>query len=322
MSKSISLTIQMNTPCNEDWNGMEPTEEGRFCNTCQKAVVNFADLTNQQILNYFLEHPFPVCGRIMKSQRDHHFANSTSKTNRNLSQVAAATTLLTLATITSEAAYPTPPLTAYPTQAQQPYNKQTSYVPADSVTISGTVKDNRNIPLENVEIIFGQYKTLSDENGNFRITFDAVFNKPGIIQFSHVNLERQVRSYHPLMAPASFDVTLFEPDYFPNYTAGIMIPSFYLPDSLSTFSFNSSNKLDAKTERLLGQVAQYIMDNPRFEITLRSYYKRTKQKAYKLSNSIKNFLVQEGIASEKIHIASPGLVKEIKSEVMIEFTNW
>ena len=56
MSKSISLSIQMNTPCDENWNGMEPTEEGQFCNKCQKPVINFVDLSDQQILQYFLEH--------------------------------------------------------------------------------------------------------------------------------------------------------------------------------------------------------------------------------------------------------------------------
>ena len=43
MSTSISLTIQMNMPCEENWNGMEPTEAGRFCNKCQKPVINFVE---------------------------------------------------------------------------------------------------------------------------------------------------------------------------------------------------------------------------------------------------------------------------------------
>src|SRR5687767_14690399 len=138
MSKSISLTLQLNMPCNENWNDMEPTEQGRFCNTCQKPVVNFVDLTDQQILNYFLEHPFPVCGRMLTSQRDHTFVHSSSKINRNFSPVTA--TLLTLATITTETAHPSPPRVNR-LQVQVPHIKQAPPIPADSVLISGTVKN-------------------------------------------------------------------------------------------------------------------------------------------------------------------------------------
>ncbi|HEX6431891.1 MAG TPA: carboxypeptidase-like regulatory domain-containing protein [Niastella sp.] len=319
MSRSISLTIQMNTPCGEDWSGMEPTEQGRFCNNCQKPVVNFVDLTNQEILQYFLEHPFPVCGRMQTSQRDQNFVNSTSKINRNLSPVAA--TLLTLATITTEAAHPSPPRVNM-IQVQLPNNNQTPATPADSVLISGTVKDKHGAPIENAEIVFDQYKILSDKNGSFQFTLHAELTKPTVIQFSYPKLERQVRSYHPLMGSTSYDIVLSEP-YIPEYVImGGIQPSFSLPlpDSLSTLSFQSSNKLDLKTKTLLVNLANFMKDNPNERITLQSYYNSSKQKAVKLCNLIKNFLeIEEGINIDRIQIANPQLEKKIKSEVVIDF---
>ncbi len=321
MSRSISLTIQMNTPCEENWNGMEPTEAGRFCNKCQKPVINFVDLSDQQILQYFLEHPYPVCGRMLTTQRDHHFVHTTPTINRNLSPVTA--TLLTLATITTEAAPPTP-MIVNKAQAQQPHLKQTPAIPADSLLISGTVKDKHGAPIENAEIIFDQYKLLSDKNGSFQFTLPSGFNKMAVIQFSYPKLVREVRSYHPLMRSTSYDIVLSEP-YIPQcIISGLMQPGFHvpvpLPDSLSTLSFQSSNKLDTKTKALLTNLSNFIKDNPLQKFTIRSYYNTSKQKAVKLSNLIKNFIVDEqGVNYDRIQIANPELLKLDKAEVVIDF---
>jgi hypothetical protein len=319
MSTSISLTLQMNTPCDEQWNDMEPTEEGRFCNKCQKPVTNFVDLSDQQILQYFLDHPYPVCGRMLTTQRDQQFVHSTPTINRNLSPVTA--TLLTLATITTEVAH-SAPLRANRPQVQQPHFRQSPAILADSLLISGTIKDKHGAPIENAEIIFDQYKFLSDKNGSFQFSLPSEFNKTAVIQFSYPKLVREVRSYHPVMGSTRYDVILSEP-YMPEYIImGGIQTSFHLPlpDSLSTLSFQSTNKLDTKTRGLLGNLATLMKDNPNERITLRSYYKSSKQKAIKLSNLIKNFIVdKEGINTERIQIANPVLQKLEISEVVIEF---
>jgi hypothetical protein len=311
----------MNMPCEENWNGMEPTEAGRFCNKCQKSVINFVDLSDQQILQYFLENPFPVCGRMLTTQRDHHFVHTTPKINRHVFPVTA--TLLTLATITAEAAPPTPLIVNRP-PVQQPHIKQTPAIPADSLLISGTVKDQHGAPIENVEIIFDQYKFLSDKNGSFQFALPAGFNKTAVIQFSYPKLQREVRSYHPLMRSTSYDIVLSEPHIPQCIIAGGIQPGFHmrepLPDSLSTFSFQSSNKLDTKTKALLTTLANFIKDNPLQKFTIRSYYNPSKHKAVKLSNLIKNFIVDEqGVNYDRIQIVNPTLQKLKKAEVVIEF---
>src|SRR5262245_11001367 len=101
MSQSISLTVQLNDPCQENWHDMEATQQGRFCNKCEKPVVDFTGFTDQQVLHYFMANPHPVCGRLHQSQRDHTFAEIAPKTNRRLAPVAA--TLLTLTAIATEA---------------------------------------------------------------------------------------------------------------------------------------------------------------------------------------------------------------------------
>jgi hypothetical protein len=55
------------TPCNENWDKMTPTEQGRFCSLCSKTVVDFTRMSDDEVLNYFANHKNEnVCGRIKK----------------------------------------------------------------------------------------------------------------------------------------------------------------------------------------------------------------------------------------------------------------
>jgi hypothetical protein len=50
---------------------MTPTEQGRFCNSCAKEVIDFSMMTDTEVLNYFttLTHE-KVCGRALPAQLD------------------------------------------------------------------------------------------------------------------------------------------------------------------------------------------------------------------------------------------------------------
>jgi hypothetical protein len=67
MSKPFQLTIPK--PCHEDWNKMTPDEKGRFCSSCQKQVVDFTVMNNQQLAQFFKKPSTgTVCGRFNNDQ--------------------------------------------------------------------------------------------------------------------------------------------------------------------------------------------------------------------------------------------------------------
>lgn len=66
--KKIQLSIP--TPCHENWQGMTPNEQGRFCSSCQKTVVDFTNMTDSQIITFFKEPKASVCGRLHPDQMD------------------------------------------------------------------------------------------------------------------------------------------------------------------------------------------------------------------------------------------------------------
>lgn len=67
MPKPIQISIPQ--PCHEDWSKMTPTEQGRFCNACQKSVVDFTGFTDRQLFEYLNTHKgLKICGRFENTQ--------------------------------------------------------------------------------------------------------------------------------------------------------------------------------------------------------------------------------------------------------------
>ncbi|MFD1603739.1 hypothetical protein ACFSJW_10505 [Flavobacterium artemisiae] len=67
----IKYKITIPKPCHENWDEMTPRENGRFCMSCSKTVVDFSTMNPEEIRHYFTEHQNEkICGRFKKSQLD------------------------------------------------------------------------------------------------------------------------------------------------------------------------------------------------------------------------------------------------------------
>ena len=60
--------ISIPEPCNENWAAMTPKEQGRFCDKCTKVVMDFSNMSNEEILAYLKKQKDEVCGRVRKDQ--------------------------------------------------------------------------------------------------------------------------------------------------------------------------------------------------------------------------------------------------------------
>ncbi len=65
-----SLHIKLPEPCSEDWDRMTPTNEGRFCGACQHDLVDFTQMSDEELMQFFLHHHDKVCGRFSETQLD------------------------------------------------------------------------------------------------------------------------------------------------------------------------------------------------------------------------------------------------------------
>ena len=59
--KKFELSIPK--PCHENWEAMTPEDKGRFCGACKKTVVDFTDMSDRQIAEFFKTPRASVCGR-------------------------------------------------------------------------------------------------------------------------------------------------------------------------------------------------------------------------------------------------------------------
>ncbi len=67
--KHMINTIQIPKPCHQDWNTMEPNEQGRHCLQCCKTVVDFTNREPEEIMQYLKAHSAQhVCGRFTAAQ--------------------------------------------------------------------------------------------------------------------------------------------------------------------------------------------------------------------------------------------------------------
>ena len=67
MDKKHKITIP--EPCNENWDAMTPNENGRFCMSCSKTVVDFTAMMPEEMQLFFIQNQNNrVCGRFKNEQ--------------------------------------------------------------------------------------------------------------------------------------------------------------------------------------------------------------------------------------------------------------
>lgn len=65
------LRINIPEQCPASWADMQPDDQGRFCNQCQKTVIDFTEMTDEAVYNFLLAQKGKnVCGRMRATQLD------------------------------------------------------------------------------------------------------------------------------------------------------------------------------------------------------------------------------------------------------------
>jgi len=69
MERKYKLTIP--EPCPENWDKMTPNENGRYCMSCSKTVVDFTSMLPNEVQHFFIQNQNKkICGRFKNSQLD------------------------------------------------------------------------------------------------------------------------------------------------------------------------------------------------------------------------------------------------------------
>ena len=181
-TKTVHLTIP--TPCQQPWQDMTDDGSGRFCASCQKTVVDFSTLTDQQAINLLAQQKGPGCGRFRAGQLN-RVLSVDPPASRSPVRVFS---LLTAGLLGFQAAWantlPTPPeptrkhITDLATHLVLPVIIEEAMTDSVRVitgrVVEETIKDV--LPGASVSIQGTSISTNTDAEGNFQLRIPAEYN--------------------------------------------------------------------------------------------------------------------------------------------------
>ncbi|MBI3234145.1 MAG: hypothetical protein HYZ42_08900 [Bacteroidetes bacterium] len=94
MAKPIHPKIT--EPCQEKWGRMSKTKRGRFCQSCEKVVVDFTKFSDQQLVDYFKTHKTGFCGNFYEDQLNRAYIDATPSSKFSINWQKYAAMLSTL----------------------------------------------------------------------------------------------------------------------------------------------------------------------------------------------------------------------------------
>ena len=171
--KKIQLSIP--EPCHQNWDGMTPTQHGRYCNACAKEVIDFSNMSDSDVLNYFLkEKNDTICGRAFPDQLDRNIYAASQKKKYWQWQYILTAFLFFMKPAKTKAQGAVVYITADTASKGNPLKEKVSNI--KKITINGIIKDEKGIPVPFASIkIKGTNKGSSaKENGSFSLEVDSL----------------------------------------------------------------------------------------------------------------------------------------------------
>ena len=225
-----NFKVSIPTPCHEDWNKMSPESNGRFCNSCEKTVVDFTSKSQSEIKSYLDNTNDKICGRfktsdvyipVVAEKSTNHFKNSWFK-----SKWLALTALISLNSFSKKAnaqgmpvIHREEPDTVIPKEAY----KKTSTV------IHGWIKSvdaAKGIAQVEIRIYSGGKEiafTKNFTNGSYFITIpeNMIWDFKVDIEYSSLNYQTQIIRDLPIEKDRiKFDINLVQAPQLICYTLG------------------------------------------------------------------------------------------------------
>ncbi|MEO1053158.1 MAG: carboxypeptidase-like regulatory domain-containing protein [Bacteroidota bacterium] len=207
MKKQYSLTISV--PCEQNWSDFTPTADGGFCGSCQKNVIDFTQMSDEEVLNFFKNKPKNVCGRLSQYQMTNLSQRTTSTATSAMKWVRAGLLSALMITAGHSLMAQNQP-TAFPVERNEGIgvSEESNTNAALSHQIKGVVVDEFNQSLPGVNIYLKgstTVGTVSDVDGNF--TFPQRVETGDVIVFSFIGMET-VEYTVPEQVPDKLTITM------------------------------------------------------------------------------------------------------------------
>ncbi|WP_196888348.1 carboxypeptidase-like regulatory domain-containing protein [Aureivirga sp. CE67] len=184
--KNNNLKIRMTNPCSEKFENFTSTEKGGFCQSCQTEVIDFTNMSKEEIQDYFKDKLNQrICGRFKKEDLDYPVSQIKKMESKKYKFLGAASVIgfSLLSFLNPNSIY-----------AQKNTNK-THQVETDKkhentnqikeYTVKGNVSDeDGSLPSASIVLKYSQIGTETDFDGNFE--FPEKLKAGDVLVFSYV----------------------------------------------------------------------------------------------------------------------------------------
>lgn len=204
MPKPIQINIS--NPCNQPWEEMTPSGQGRYCGHCQKTVIDFTTWSDATMYHFFSENTGKVCGRFLSTQTGMPIRIPPQPQSRLYRMTIAMGLTLLFTQGTDVVAQNRSPRITQNT-AQNPTNYQSRN--GSSGEISGHVYGVGGMPLYNAVVHVNQAGILKKEaktdiDGRYVIQL----SEPGNYDIVVTHADYDSTDHHKLLFPPEDKATL------------------------------------------------------------------------------------------------------------------
>lgn len=187
-----NIKISIPTPCHQKWSSFTKTEQGGFCTSCQKEVIDFTAWSDDQVKTYFKSGSGKTCGRFRQEQLKAYYYDTSTPTHYGWISTFVAGGLLLFSSRqifgqqrVDFAHHPTEQYEAGKTVGE------IVRVPSPVLKITGVVHSPEDgLPLPGVNALHkgSAHGTITDGDGRFTITLVNPGTSPVLI-FSFIGFE-------------------------------------------------------------------------------------------------------------------------------------
>ena len=200
MAKPIYL--QLTKPCTERWDKMTPTQQGAYCSSCNKQVIDLTAKTENEIYELVTQHNGEMCARLTKQQLNTPIRKSELVNGWFNWRAIAASLGALLAFEKTKAATTGDSITVAAYDHTRTNKTEPDTTPVKPNTITGIVVDSEtNEPLKYATVFIKDLhiSTVTDSNGVFTIENASLYKDQTlqIRHLTHVDVEVAVNEFIP-----------------------------------------------------------------------------------------------------------------------------
>lgn len=224
MFRKKSLQITIPQPCHKKWDEMPSTEKGKFCQSCQKEVIDFTNMTDVEVLHFAKANKYSFCGSFQESQLNRSLRPPSKQSPFGYKKIAASILALLSFKFSPGQSLQKSEQKIIAGPKKDLNNTSIKNALTKDYIISGevTLPFKDSLEFANVTIKIGNDDTtyFLDASGRFSIRLNEnQIKEYTIISFIHPRLKNEVRTIHKISFPSILKVEL---DYAPSGRTGGM----------------------------------------------------------------------------------------------------